>query len=264
MKSAVIITPTIGTAHLSSCLESVQKQNYKNLSHLIVIDGEDYQDIVFNIVKDFKSSHIPIHLITLPKNTGKYGFNGHRIYAGFSYLVEAEIIFFLDEDNWFDTTHVTLCIETINKFEVQWVFALRRICQEDGTWVLDDNCDSLGYWKRFESYESISDGLDSSLVNFYKENPFLVDTNCMAISKHTLTQVGHLWFNGYRADAILSNHLVRTQCGASTGFRTVNYRLHSSDEKGMIEYFTSGNKAMDIRYQGIFPWLNAMYFQPPK
>jgi hypothetical protein len=100
------------------------------------------------------------------------------------------------------------------------------------------------------------------LVAFYAEHPFLVDTNCLAITRHTLTGVADLWFNGYHADAILSTELVRTRVGSSTGTRTVNYRLHEHNEEMMTRYFRDGNDAMQRRYGQGFPWRNARRCAP--
>jgi len=38
-KSVVVITPTVGSAKLADAVESVANQTYKNLTHLLVVDG---------------------------------------------------------------------------------------------------------------------------------------------------------------------------------------------------------------------------------
>ncbi len=43
MKVAVV-TPTIGSEHLTQCVESVQNQTYENLTHYIFLDGEEHFD----------------------------------------------------------------------------------------------------------------------------------------------------------------------------------------------------------------------------
>ena len=52
-----IITPTIGTKYLEQNLDSVSKQTYKNIKHLIVADGPDYADKVKSKVSKFKKSN---------------------------------------------------------------------------------------------------------------------------------------------------------------------------------------------------------------
>ena len=44
MKVAVV-TPTIGSEHLSQCIDSVQNQTYENLTHYIFLDGEEHYEL---------------------------------------------------------------------------------------------------------------------------------------------------------------------------------------------------------------------------
>ena len=45
MKVAVV-TPSIGSDTLRTCIESVDNQTYENLVHYIYIDGDQYSDNV--------------------------------------------------------------------------------------------------------------------------------------------------------------------------------------------------------------------------
>ena len=44
--------------------------------------------------------HLKVH--QLPENTGSNGFNGHRIYAACSHLVNADYVLLLDEDCFYE------------------------------------------------------------------------------------------------------------------------------------------------------------------
>src|ERR1700722_19878271 len=101
MKSVVIITPTTGSEDLKQCMESVQKQTYPNVRHLIVIDGNEAnlnfvthsdETLISYIYKqdNFDLNHIDFMI--LPQNVGSDNFYGHRVYAAIPYLVNEDIV----------------------------------------------------------------------------------------------------------------------------------------------------------------------------
>ena len=49
-----VVTPTIDSKHLKQCLESVNNQTYKNLTHYIFIDGCQYEPKVKELIKELK------------------------------------------------------------------------------------------------------------------------------------------------------------------------------------------------------------------
>jgi glycosyltransferase involved in cell wall biosynthesis len=107
MKVAVV-TPTIGSIHLSQCLQSVDEQTYEDLTHYVFIDGEkEHGDKVWHQLEGATR----VKTIRLEENVGK-GWYGHRVYAACSFLVNADIICYLDEDNWFDPCHVKKLVNT--------------------------------------------------------------------------------------------------------------------------------------------------------
>ena len=90
MKVAVV-TPTIASEHLKQCLDSVSKQTYKNLTHYVFVDGKDHHiDVQMETLKQEK-----VKTVILEENVGK-GWYGHRVYAACSFLVNADIICYLD------------------------------------------------------------------------------------------------------------------------------------------------------------------------
>mgnify|MGYP003347316496 FL=1 len=86
MKVAVI-TPTIGSKYLASCLKSVDAQTYENLTHYVFIDGQDHKDKVENILEGATK----VKTIALEENVGK-GWYGHRVYAASSFLGNADVL----------------------------------------------------------------------------------------------------------------------------------------------------------------------------
>jgi len=95
MKVAVV-TPTIGAKTLRQCVESVEAQTYDDVTHYVFLDGEEeHGDKIWNQLQGTSK----VKTIRLQENIGK-GWYGHRVYAACSFLVNADVICYLDEDNF--------------------------------------------------------------------------------------------------------------------------------------------------------------------
>ena len=70
--------------------------------------------------------------------------NGHRMYGAACYLCEGDYIMFLDDDNFLDPSHVEDCLRVCESHS--WAYSLRKIVDEDGRFVCNDDCESLGKW----------------------------------------------------------------------------------------------------------------------
>jgi glycosyltransferase involved in cell wall biosynthesis len=229
-----IVTPTIGSKHLKKCIDSVDKQTYQNITHYIFIDGIEHFQSVENITEGASKTKI----IALEENVGK-GWYGHRVYAACSFLVNADVIVYLDEDNWIDRTHIETLVNTLNESGAQWAYSLRNIYEEDGTYVCQDNCESLGKWP-----------------TYFDDKVFHIDTSCFAIRRDIAVSVGHSWYGQWGADRqffhTLKKHFPNFVC---TNQHTVNYRLGGNEGSVKKEFFLNGNNLMSKNYTGDFPWL---------
>jgi glycosyltransferase involved in cell wall biosynthesis len=229
-----IVTPTIGSKHLKKCIDSVDKQTYQNITHYIFIDGIEHFQEVENTTEGASKTKI----IALEENVGK-GWYGHRVYAACSFLVNADVIVYLDEDNWIDRTHIETLVNTLNESGAQWAYSLRNIYEEDGTYVCQDNCESLGKWP-----------------TFFDEKVNHIDTSCFAIRRDIAVSVGHSWYGQWGADRqffhTLKKHFPNFVC---TNQHTVNYRLGGNEGSVKKEFFLRGNNLMSKNYTGDFPWL---------
>jgi len=240
---AVVITPTIGTLNLVEAIESVQNQHFEDLIHLIVIDGEEHKENTYEILKGLDLTKCKI--VVLPFNTGQNGFNGHRIYAAFSYLINSEYVFYLDEDNWYDTNHVSSLIELIETENLDWAYSLRKICGHDSEFITTDDCDSLGKWPPFYHPTKLPHSM----------YPNLVDTSCYAIKRKTLLDVGHTWNHPLGADRIFFKHLSTSYPNFSSSSQyTLNYRLHENRYPAGSDYIKT-NALMLEKYDNELPWL---------
>lgn len=237
MKVAVV-TPTIGTGELFQCMESVQKQTYDNLTHYIFLDGEEHYEKIYPVLRDVADKKT-IKTVSLDDNVGK-NWLGHRVYASCSFLVNADVIIYLDEDNWLDDCHVEKMIRKIED-GADWAYSLRKIYSKDGEYICDDNCESLGKWPIY-----------------FNDNAFLIDTSAFAIKQSIAVQVGHAWYdtkNPKAADRqfyhVLKTYFPNYEC---TGEYTLNYRLGGNPNSVSREFFEEGNRITFSKYGDSMPW----------
>jgi hypothetical protein len=248
--SAVVITPTTGIPELAKAMESTNNQPCE---HWIVIDGAEHAQKVADILAT--GDYVNKKIILLPENTGRpkefWGelpesrykdreadrwFNGHRIYASMPFLVNKPYVLFLDEDNWFEPNHINSMLEMMDFKDLDWVYCLRRLVDEDGAFVAYDNCDSLGVFA------------NQMNVNF-------VDMNCYMFKTEFLTKICQHLHIGHRADKILFRQAFANtspyETIGCTGKYTVNYRISRADQ---ANWFKEGNQLMNNLYKGNYPW----------
>jgi glycosyltransferase involved in cell wall biosynthesis len=235
MASVIVITPTTGSKKLLSAVTSIQAQLYPNLTHLIVIDGETFVKSTHEILNAGNLNRFKV--LTLPYNTGKDGFNGHRIYAAVPYLIDSDYIFFLDEDNWYDNDHVSSLVQLMESENLEWSFSLRKICEHNGKFVTNDDCESLGDWPSYSGRKP------------------LVDTSCYAMRGEVLKKICHRWYHPLGADRFFFENISQTykkyKCSK---LYSLNYRLHEHRPPNK-DFFLKGNQFMKQKYKG-YPWLN--------
>jgi glycosyltransferase involved in cell wall biosynthesis len=239
VESVAIITPTIGKDTLRQCVESVQAQTYKNIKHLIVVDGHEHLNACEEALGELQEDeHGPIKINFLQENVGK-GWYGHRAYAAFSFLFNADAVCFLDEDNWLDPNHVESLVATINDKSADWAFSFRKIYDKDGNYLCHDNCESLGI------HPVYFDGTRHHL-----------DTSSYLIRKEVAVRVASAWYGQWGADrqyfAVLAQHFPEV---AHSKQHSLCYRLDGNEGSVTKEFFYRGNEAMKQRYGDNLPWL---------
>ena len=249
-----IVTPTIGTPHLKKCIQSVQNQSYDNITHYIFADGEEhYVDVHSIIFRQLSILPEPTELsiksmktiktISLDENVGK-GWYGHRVYAACSFLVNADMIIYLDEDNWLEPTHVEEFYKLFKMMDwnpdskdLQWAYSLRKIYNKEEKFICNDDCESLGLWPVFF------------------DEAHHIDTSCFCIPKRVAVQIGHSWYAQGGADrkffSNLSHYFNKFTC---TGKYTLCYRLDGNDNSVTADFFLKGNQINKQKYHNKFPW----------
>ena len=245
-KPVTVITPTIGSKKLLDAITSVATQSYK-CKHLIVIDGPEFVESVMDVIRitQMMDPQPNIHVIVSPENTGKTGgnFYGHRIYAAYPHLLNSDYILFLDEDNWYEPNHVQTLIETIESKNLDFSFSLRKIFNPERTYLLDDNCESLGKWPIFMSRSS-------------PHGPqYLIDTSSFCFKRQFIQSTCHFWHHGWGGDRHYLYSVKDKAKYDTNGKHTLCYRLDGNPNSVTKEFFETGNKTQQAYYEGKYPWL---------
>ena len=230
-----VITPTTGALYLKQALESVKNQTYENIQHLVVVDGQPKG-------REIAQEYTHIDLVDLPYPTGKEQYNGHRIYGAMTYIAKGDFFCFLDEDNWYEPNHIESLVNVISKGN-QWAYALRKIVNQEGEYICNDDCESLGKWE--------------SVIN-----DKFIDVNCFMVPKGGAIGFSPYWYRRARhpqeqpeVDRILSPFMMQNFKEFDTnGEYTINYRVASRADSVQAGFFVNGNEMMNKKYNGVLPW----------
>ena len=244
MTSVTIITATTGNPLLARCIASVRKQTYKNIQHIVVVDGQDRWDaadsILYKLQFPVKANNE--QLCVLPYATGINKYNGHRIYGGFTYIADGDCIMYLDEDNYLEPNHVESCVLAMQNNE--WTYSLRNIVDKDSNFICQDNCESLGKW--------------ASVIH---PEDFFVDVNCFFMPKPLAVHLSPIWNRKARepnvpeVDRVLTHFIKQVAPRFDSTYQyTVNYTAGNTEVSVQKEFFIQGNERMLAAYQGNLPW----------
>jgi glycosyltransferase involved in cell wall biosynthesis len=244
MKSVVVITPSIGKPELEQAIASVKAQTYGNVKHLIVADGPMYVEKVIDrtLLHDLEDGRVRVNYA--PGNTGANGYYGHRIYAGYSQLVDQDYVCFLDEDNWYEPNHIETLVAKIEANTLDWAYSLRSVYL-DNRKLAEDCCESIGAWPIWFTQEKPREEWDH-----------LVDTSSYCFKREWLIQHSQLWQFGWGGDRRFFKLVMGKDRFGTTGLHTLNYRLPDMARAygGQLDFFEKGNEAVKQRYGG-YPWI---------
>jgi glycosyltransferase involved in cell wall biosynthesis len=233
-----VVTPTIASEHLVKCIDSVDKQTYEDIVHYIFIDGCQYEPKAREMLVGSPKTR----MIELEENVGK-GWYGHRVYAACSFLVNADVICYLDEDNFFEPNHIETVVKKLQEGN-DWVYSLRNIHDKEGKFLCEDNCESLGKWPVY-----------------FNPEVHHIDTSCFAVRRDVAVHIGHAWYGQWGADrqffGAIKKYFPKYSC---TNQYTTNYRLDGNENSVNEEFFIEGNKINSEKYQGNFPWKSGQEF----
>lgn len=238
-----IVTATTGRERLAECVKSVKAQTHKNIEHIVVADGKEPEHRVYDLI-DNAGMPEPTYIIGMPKSIGKDRYNGHRIYGAGTYQMDGDYIIYLDDDNTLDPTHVEDCLRVIQEGST-WSFSFRKIVDAEGTFLCQDDCESLGLWP--------------SIIH---PQDYFIDVNCYFLPRMIAVAMSPVWFCKFREPgqpeidrkmmAFLRHHFPNHD---STYKYSVNYAVAGSGLSVTPDFFVHGNAAMLQRHNGKLPWV---------
>jgi glycosyltransferase involved in cell wall biosynthesis len=238
-----IITATTGSRFLEYTLKSVAEQSYKNIQHLVVVDGKHRQGDAMKAV--YKYGNSKTESIVLPYSVGEGGYNGHLIYGACTYLMKGEWVIYLDDDNTLERDHVASLVNAVTKRPNVWAYSLRNIIDADSNFVCQDNCESLGQWH--------------TVIN---SNDFFVDVNCYMLPRNIAIEMTPVWNRKFRTLGIMEidraiYHFLSNRYPDfdSTYKYSVNYRAGNTPNSVQKEFFINGNQVMSNHLGGKLPWV---------
>jgi glycosyltransferase involved in cell wall biosynthesis len=244
MSRVSVLTASVGRPALVNCIDSVANQTHKGIQHLVFLDGPE-------AVKrapcqgGFPES---VNIINLPYSVGKDRWNGHRAYGAGTFLADdmSDYIMFLDDDNTIDADHISSLVALFNtQSPPGFAYSLRKITDEAGNFLCNDDCESLGKW--------------SSVIH---PQDFFIDVNCWFLPRKLAIMIAPLWYRKFREpglpeiDRIITANLINITKGnfKCSGKYTVNYAVGGSALSVQPDFFKQGNAEMQRRYPGGFPW----------
>ena len=221
-KTVAVVTSTIGRPELALAIKSVQNQTYP-CKHYVFVDGNIFWDKAKSILEQFPDV-IPIYL---PMNTGKNGILNGAINAAAAFLVEENIICYLDDDNQLREDHVESLVKVI-KQGADFAYSLRAFYDLNHQFICNDDFESLGNWtKEIHFFSDIKiNNIQQSIHLIFNTNGEHIDTNCYAVPREIAQKVAHSWYIPYFGDRTFFSAINALDLkGETSGKYTVKYTV---------------------------------------
>ena len=221
-KTVAVVTSTIGRPELALAIKSVQNQTYP-CKHYVFVDGNIFWDKAKSILEQFPDV-IPIYL---PMNTGKNGILNGAINAAAAFLVEEDIICYLDDDNQLREDHVESLVKVIEQ-GADFAYSLRAFYDLNHQFICNDDFESLGNWtKEIHFFSDIKiNNIQQSIHLIFNTNEEHIDTNCYAVPREIAQKVAHSWYIPYFGDRTFFSAINALDLkGETSGKYTVKYTV---------------------------------------
>jgi hypothetical protein len=227
-----IVTSTIGRPTLHQTIASVKNQTIQ-CKHYVFVHGKEH----WANAKEILDQYPDVESVYLPNNNGGNGYAMAPVFALAPFVVSEFLTCYLDDDNWIEPHHCSNALHLMENHNLDWVYSLRQIVNNNGAYLCPDDCESIGVY-----------------VNIY--NSHLVDNSCYAVKTETLRKYAHTWYIPRVSDRTFLTELMNHHlpCGC-TGVATANYRLSADGSHSMnSEAFLQGNAKMHELFPNGLPW----------
>lgn len=218
--SVAVVTSTQGRSTITKAIQSVKDQTRK-ATHYVFIHGAEYSD---KTVPHLADDTVAVHL---PRANGGGGYGMAPVFALAPFAITEDVICYLDDDNWYEPDHIESLVEMIEKHDLGWAYSYRKIVDNEGSFICEDNCESLG-------------------MQLNSDNQYLVDNSCYAVRTNVARRHSHAWYVPVISDRSFQHELMRAGLSVgTTGKHSVNYRLSKDGTGGMTaEKFINNNEWM--------------------
>jgi hypothetical protein len=164
------------------------------------------------------------------------------VFALAPFAITEDIICYLDDDNWYEPDHIESVVEMIEKHDLGWAYSLRKIVDNEGNFICDDNCESLGCTPN-------------------SANQYLVDNSCYVVRTDVARRHSHAWYVPIISDRSFQSELMRAKLPTgTTGKHSVNYRLSKDGTGGMTAEKFLGNNEWMKQNRPNFSWTQKQIF----
>jgi len=218
--SVAVVTSTQGRSTITKAIQSVKDQTRK-ATHYVFIHGAEYSD---KTIPHLADDTVAVHL---PRANGGGGYSMAPVFALAPFAITEDVICYLDDDNWYEPDHIESLVEMIEKHDLGWAYSYRKIVDNEGNFICEDNCESLG-------------------MQLNSANHYLVDNSCYVVRTDVARRHSHAWYIPVVSDRSFQFELMRVKLSVgTTGKHSVNYRLSKDGSGGMTaEKFINNNEWM--------------------
>ena len=232
MKSIAVVTSTIGRPLLEETIQSVIAQT-RQARHYVFVHGVEFWDKAKVILDKYPD----VTALYLPNNNGGNGYGMAPVFAMAGWVVSEDVVCYLDDDNWYNSNHLETTVGLLEKHDLNWVFALRNIVDADGSFIMEDNCESLGYFPNAAGQH-------------------LVDNSCFVVKVEHARMLGVAWYTPQVSDRSFLNALLTHKLNAgTTGLHSVNYRISKDGSGGLsLKNMRICNDDAIKSNKGTLPW----------
>ena len=237
-KTAAVVTVTMGRKELEKCLISVANQSYP-CSHYVLCDGDDDSSLAqfYDMTKDY--AEFGAKWSYWGNTIGGNGWLGQRWLAAAPQLIKEDVTFFCNDDDWYDQHHVKSIMEKIDQ-GYDWAHSLRKVYDQDGKYLFDDNCEAIGEnhhaWN-MEGHHFVDWCMWGMKTDKLRQIAILLNNKDLAVDRHFYNAAKQLFPNF-----------------TSTNRHTFNFRLGGGCGV-QKEFFEQGNAWMLKKFDNQLPWI---------
>ncbi|UXZ05280.1 glycosyltransferase family 2 protein [Moraxella nasicaprae] len=236
--TVAVITSTIGRHDLERAILSVKNQHYQ-AKHYVFVDGEQF----WVAAKSILDKYPEVVATYLPMNTGASGWSNSSINAIAPFLVKEDIVCYLDDDNWYEPSHVEQGVQALLASGADYAYAMRNLYDVNLNFLCPDTYESLGEYSSGWQTETLDVSFELNGQVFKDEYELStkhhIDTNCYFFPTTLAKILAVAWHTGFHNDKNVYRFLNDLQKkGVCTRTFSVNYLFDAKKQmSGIFEEY---------------------------